>query len=320
MMNNLKWLYSLLAITALMVLVFTGCKKEETIEEPPDQNGSTTIQQLTRDDNNLQKIDDDVNLDIERMLTGGNLKATTWVPCNATVDSTSVINDTITYFITYNGLNCAQTLYRTGKVEVKRHVNTHWFMPEATVMVKIINFNVTVVANGNHILINGVKTHRNVTGGLLVHLGTAIDHIVHKTHGFMTVNFDDGTNRTWNIARRIIYNGTFDIFQGGFTQLIIGIDGFGTAGEYVNLVTWGVARNGDQFYISVPETVHYPMSCNFNPVNGIQSIDIPSADKGATITYGFDSNNQPVTPPECPTKYKVDWYDGIYSGTIWLWL
>jgi hypothetical protein len=320
MMNTSKWLYPLLTITALMVLVVTGCKKEETIDTPDDNNGSTTIQQISTDDNNLQKIDDDVNLDIERMLSGGNLKSTTWVPCNATVDSTSVVNDTITYFITYDGLNCAQTLNRTGQVRVKRHVGTSWFMPGATVMVKIINLNVTVVATGKHILINGVKTHKNITGGLLVHLGTAIDDIIHRTHGFMTVNFDDGSNRIWNIARRIHYHGNFDIFQGGFTELFIGIDGFGTAGEYSNLVTWGVARNGDQFFISVPQIIHYRMACNFNPIEGIQTITIPSADKGATITYGFDASNQPVPFPQCAEKYKIDWYHGIYSGTIWLWL
>ncbi|TSA30370.1 MAG: hypothetical protein D4R67_00580 [Bacteroidetes bacterium] len=306
-------------LTAAFALAIMGCQKNPNTD-PPGPDGSTSVQQISQDDNQLQKIDDDINLDIEIMMTGGGLKSTTWLPCNATIDSTNIVNDTITYYITYHGLNCPGTLFRTGKVEVKKHVGTHWYMPGATVMVQIINMEVTRVATGKTIVINGVKTHKNVTGYLLIQLGFDINTIVHKTHGFMTVNFDDGSNRTWNIARRCLYTGVFNINTGTFDQLVLGVDGFGQVGAYTGLVTWGVARNGDQFYISVPQPVHFDLACNFNPVNGIQVIDIPSADKGATITYGYDSNNDPVIPPACPTKYKVDWYHGQNSGTIFLWL
>ncbi len=303
-----------LVLIAAIALAITGCEKEDPIVNPPT-NGSTSIQQLSQDDNNIQKIDDDINLDIEILMTGNSMKSINWLPCNVTIDSTNVVNDTITYYITYHGLNCPETLYRTGQVEIKKHFGTHWYDPGATVLVKIINLQVTKVSTQKTIVINGVKTHKNVTGGLLVQLGYGINHIVHKTFGFMTVNFEDGTNRTWNIARRCVYTGTLG-------QFVIGVDGFGHVGEYTNLVTWGVARNGDQFFISTTQPVHYVQICNFNPVNGIKSIDIPSADKGATLTFGYDSNNQPVAPPPppCPTKYKVDWYHGANSGTIFLWL
>lgn len=301
-----------LFLMAALALALTGCQKDPN-PDPPQTNGSTSVQQLSQDDNQVQNIDDDVNLDVEAMMSGGGTKSTTWLPCNVTIDSTNVVNDTITYYITYHGLNCQETLYRTGQVEVKKHVGTQWYMPGATVMVKIINLSVTRVATGKTIIINGVKTHVNVTGGLLIQLGFGINHIVHRTHGFMTVLFDDGSDRTWNIARRCVYTGTLG-------QFVIGIDGFGQVGEYTNLVTWGVARNGDQFFISIPQPVHHRQVCNFHPCDGIQVIDIPSKDKGATITYGFNSHNEPVVPPECPTKYKVDWYHGQNSGTIYLWL
>jgi len=299
-------------LIAAIALVITGCKKDDTTVDPPT-NGSTTIQQISQDDNQLQQIDDDINLDIEIMLTGSGLKSIQWLPCNATIDSTSIVNDTVTYYITYHGLNCPETLYRTGQVEVKKRAGTHWYDPGATVLVKIINLQVTKVVNQKTIVINGVKTHKNITGGLLIQLGYGINHIVHRTWGFMTVNFEDATNRTWNVARRCVYTGSLG-------QFVIGVDGFGHVGEYTDLVTWGVARNGKQFYISTPQPVHYWQVCAFKPVNGIQSIDIPSADKGATLTFGYDSNNKPVIPPACPTKYKVDWFHGANSGTIFLWL
>ncbi len=298
-------------LIAAIALVITGCKKDDTTD--PGTNGSTSIQEISQDDNELQQIDDDINLDIEIMLTGGGLKSINWLPCNATIDSANVVNDSITYYITYHGLNCPETLYRTGKVEVKKKVGTHWYSEGATVLVKIINLQVTKVATQKTKIINGVKTHKNVTGGLLVQLGYGITHIVHRTWGFITVNFEDGTNRTWNIARKRTYSGSLG-------QFVIGVDGFGKVGEYTDLVTWGVARNGHQFYISTPQPVRYKQNCNFKPVKGISTINIPSTDKGATLTYGYDNNNQPIVPPACPTKYKVDWFHGANSGTIFLWL
>jgi hypothetical protein len=299
-------------LIAALSIALTGCKKDE-ITEPDINNGSTSVQQISEDDNFQQKVIDDINMDVEGLMSIGSQRSITWLPCNATIDSTSVINDTITYYITYHGLNCPETLYRTGKVEVKRHVDILWYMPGATVLVQIINFHVTHVATGRSITINGVKTHTNVTGGYLIQLGYGIDVIIHKTHGFMTITFDDNTNRTWNIARRCVYTGTLGEF-------VLAVDGFGQVGTYTNLVTWGVARNGDQFYISIPQSVEYKEVCSWDPVSGISNIDIPSGNKGATLTFGYDSNNQPITPGDCPTKYKVDWYHNGNSGTIFLWL
>jgi len=148
-----------LILFAAFALVITGCQKDPK-EEPPTPNGSTTVQEVSQDDNNVQRVDDDINLDVEILMSGGQLKSVNWLPCNATIDSTEVVNDTITYYITYHGLNCQETLYRTGKVEVKTHVGTHWYNPGATVMVQIINMHVTVVATQKTIIINGVKTHK----------------------------------------------------------------------------------------------------------------------------------------------------------------
>jgi hypothetical protein len=52
----------------------------------------------------------------------------------------------------------------------------------------------------------------------------------------------------------------------------------------------------------------------------VKKMMIPSDDKGATITFGYNNNDEPVTGNDCPTKYKVDWYKGNRSGTIYLFL
>lgn len=47
---------------------------------------------------------------------------------------------------------------------------------------------------------------------------------------------------------------------------------------------------------------------------------IPSDNKKATITYGYNNHNEPVVGDECPTKYRLDWEKGTHSGTIYLFL
>jgi hypothetical protein len=62
------------------------------------------------------------------------------------------------------------------------------------------------------------------------------------------------------------------------------------------------------------------MACNFDPVSGIIHYAIPAYDKSATITFGYDSNNQLITNGDCPTKYRLDWQYNGNSGTFYLWL
>ena len=179
---------------------------------------------------------------------------------------------------------------------------------------KLINFTITKVSNNKTIIINGVKTHQNVTGHLIGQLGTnGITSIVHKTWGTETVTFSDNTTRSWQVARQ-------RTFTGSLGQLVITLDGFGTALDYTNLVMWGLNRQNENFYTQITQSVVLRQSCDWDPVSGIKVHQIPSDSKSATITFGYDSNNQPVTGTDCPTKYKVDWQKNNNSGTVYLWL
>ena len=234
---------NLIRFAALLIavagLAFTGCKKDKNTSNADP----SSLQQLASDENQVQNASDEAMNDVNGLMSGGALKSTESVPCNATVDSTSVVNDTITYHITYNGLNCSGTRFRTGQVEIKKQVGTHWYQAGATIIVKHINFTITKVSNGKTITLNGTKTHQNVSGGLLWQLGNAnVTSVVYKTWGLETVTFSDNTTRTWNIARMKTFTGTP-------TQLILTLDGFGSEGSYSNLVVWGTNR---RVKISIP--------------------------------------------------------------------
>ncbi|MDP4281701.1 MAG: hypothetical protein Q8867_06070 [Bacteroidota bacterium] len=296
---------------AASLLVITGCKKENTTTTNGD---SSSVQELSQDENNMQKCNDEIDNDINKVMNGnGQEKSTMGIPCNATVDSSTVVNDTITLYITYNGHNCNNKLFRTGQVEIKKKTGTHWYQAGATVTVVYKNLKITRVATGKSITMNGTKIHENVSGGLLFMVGTYINSLVNKEWGALSCTFDDGTAKVWNVARQITYTGSLGAF-------VMTIDGFGTSGNYQNLVMWGTTRNGKVFYDQIQVSLILKEACDFDPCSGVKVITMPENNSGATLTFGYDSNNQLITNGDCPSKYKVDWYHGSASGTIYLWL
>lgn len=298
-------------VLAILGLSFAGCKKDKNTDSSED---SSSLQQLSADVESLQSAMDESFNDVNNFLSGGNLKSTERrVPCNATIDSTAVINDSITIYITYKGVNCMGNRYRTGKVEIKKQVGTHWFQQGATVIVKHIDFSITKMKSQKTIILNGVKVYQNVSGGLIWQLGNGLNTIVHRITGQVTVTFPNETARTWNIARQNTFSGSLP------DNLSLTSDGFGAADGYDNLVAWGLNRQGENFYTQIMQPVTRCENCNWDPLAGITKHSIPAGSKSATLTFGYDENDQPVIN-KCPSKYKLDWQKNNNSGTVYLWL
>ena len=309
-MKTKKIFHLAVILVSAIALTFTSCAKEDL--SPTDANPES-LSQLSTDENNIESVMNDAISDVSGVMSNnnGNLKSTAWLPCNATVDSLAVVNDTVTMYITYDGLNCNGTRNRTGKIEIKKKVGTKWHQAGATVIYKYINFKVTRVATNSSITLNGTKTLVNVTGGYRWMVGSFIDSYVEKVSGTMQASFDNGASHTWNVARQLTFTGVPD-------QMILTVDGFGTAGEYNNLVVWGTNREGEQFYTQITQSVVFKEVCDGDPVSGIKIHQIPSDNKSATITFGYDANNQPVTGDTCPTHYRIDWQKNNQSGTMFL--
>ncbi|MEI6060094.1 MAG: hypothetical protein WCR72_05265 [Bacteroidota bacterium] len=289
-----------------IALSFTSCKKDNLNKGTADP---TSLVQLSADENNVESVMNDAEGDITSVMSNnGSLKSTAWLPCNATVDSLAVANDSVTMYINYNGLNCNGTRNRSGKIEIKKKVGTHWELAGATIIYKYIDFTVTRVSTGKSITLNGTKTFVNVNGGHRWQVGTTLTSYVERISGAMQASFDNGTSRTWNVARQLTYTGTPG-------QFILTVDGFGSGNDYQNLVVWGTNRHGEEFYTQISQSVVCRQACDWNPVSGIKVHQIPGDNKSATITFGYDDNNQPVTGDNCPTSYRVDWQKNNQSGT-----
>ena len=299
----------LFIVLCFTVLFLTNCKKDNTTDSSPD---TTTLQQLSKDDINVDNSIDESMNDVSGIV--GNNTKSQWTPCNATIDSIKTFSDTIHYYITYNGLNCTQKVFRQGNVIIKQRVNTNWIEAGTTIVVDHINFKVwKVIHPDKWIIINGTKSFKNVLGGLISQLGGSRTSVIHKIEGYVTVTFENNTTKNWNIRRMRTFTGNFDE-----QKLMMIVDGFGSVDGYDNLVTWGVNRDGENFYSQINQSVFFKQTCDWNPCEGVRKYSIPSDSKSATITYGYNDNNEPIVGDECPTKYKVDWVKGNKSGTLYL--
>lgn len=301
----------IIKLSAILIAVIgigtAGCKKDS------NNTDTSSLQQLSKDEVAMQAATDVVLNDANTILSGGSKKSLETLPCNVTVDSSSIVGDTITYSITFNGLNCSGTHNRVGHVTVKRNVNTPWSQAGTKVFVHLDNLVITKVSSGKSLTLNGNKTWENVSGHVLAELGGSVTSIVHKITGSVQATFDDGTTRTWYIARQRTFTGTIG-------NMVVTEEGFGSADGYSNLVVWGTNRHGELFYTQITQPVSFRQSCGWDPCSGIKVHQIPSDSKSATITFGYDDNNNLVTGSNCPTRYKVDWQKGTHSGTIYLQL
>ena len=312
--NNLIRLSAILVI--LLGLIFTGCTKKTTTDTT--SSNTSSLQQLTIDENNMENNSDEAMNDANAVLSpGGLLKSSELLPCNATIDSTPVHNDTITIYIRYHGYTCNNNKYITGNIEIIKNINTNWHDPGATVFVKFIDFKVTRVATQKSMTFNGTKTFVNVSGGFIWQLGYQIQALVQRVTGAIQVTFDDNSIKTWNINKQRTLT---RVIIGTNAHLLLTIDGLGSADGYDKLVNWGVNRNGENFYIQITQSVIMKEACDWDPSCGIEFFQIPAKHKSETVTFGYDSSNNllPCDGDICPTWYRVDWTINNQSGTFFL--
>lgn len=279
---------------------------------------TSSLQQLANDENTMDSNSDDAMNDVNAVLSPGGLSSLEMLPCNATIDSTPANNDTTTLYITYNGLSCDAKKFNTGTIEIKKSINTRWNDAGAKVLVKFIDFKVRRVATLKSMTFNGTKTFMNVSGGFIWQLGYQIQALTQKVTGTIQVTFDDNTTKTWNISKQRTFTRIIDSTH--LSHLLLTKDGFGSADGYGNLLIWGVNRTNENFYVQIAQSIILKEACDWDQSCGVETFRIPSNHTFATVTFGYDDNNNqiPCTSNECPTRYRIDWSINNQSGTFFL--
>ena len=285
-----------LTVAVTSTLLFTACKKDNN-KGSDDYTAEATLQS---DDQasfstELDAADNDANTALETEI-GFNSRVQGLI-CDATVTSDTTTNPkTIT--ITYNGTNCAGNRTRSGSVKISVAGDARWKNVGAVITVSFQNLKITRLRDNKSITINGTHTMTNVTGGLLATL-PVVQKITHTiTSSDMSITFDDGTKRTWQIARKrdFTYN----------NGVVLTITGTHTEGNATNVAEWGLNRFGHAFTCAITQPLVIRQDCNFRLVSGqIQHVGPVIT---ATTTFGLDATGKETGCPGAGNYYfKVDW-------------
>ena len=268
-------------------VIFTACQKNPVEDTDYTTEASTHSDDQAKFSDDMDAIANDADLLLESSpsFTGRPGDIQTLV-CNATIAIDTTSNPrTIT--ITYNGLNCIGNINRTGVVVISMPANVQWRNPGAAITVSYTNLRITRVRDNKILTINGSHVYTNVSGGLLINLPTlgTITHTI--TSNGLTVNFDNGSQRTWRIAkeRRFTYN----------NGIVISSRGTHTEGNETNVAEWGTNRFGRFFTTSTISPIVIRQDCNFRITSGQLKHTTPVI--VATAEFGLDAQGDPT---QCP--------------------
>mgnify|MGYP006899130240 CR=1 FL=1 len=286
----------LIAVAAATTsLLFTACQKNAD----DDQNATIETEASTHsDDENFFSGESEAALtDIDGQLEStqgftGRGEQVQSIICDATVVVDTTANPrTIT--ITFNGTNCLGNRTRTGVIVVSMAQGTRWRNAGASVNVSFQNFKITRVRDNKSVTFNGTKTYTNVSGGLLVNLPT-LNQITHTvTSNNMSVKFDNGSERTWQIAKQRVFT-----YNNG---IVISIRGTHTDGDATNIAEWGTNRFGRSFRTSTREPIVIRQDCNFRITRGW----VKHLTQAFTtdVTFGLDAQGNPTSCPGTNSYY-----------------
>lgn len=181
----------------------------------------------------------------------------------------------------------------------------HWKDVGAILTVTYQNLKITRISDNKSITINGTHAITNVSGGRLIDLASqnSITHRINSSN--MAITFDDGAQRTWQVARKRVFT-----YNNG---IAITITGEHTDGNITNIAEWGTTRFGSTFTTSITDPLVIRQDCNFRLTNGQIKHNRLSA--SSTVTFGLNANGIAVTCPGTGSYYFQLLWTGIGGNT-----
>jgi hypothetical protein len=285
-------LRNLAVMAALLATTVIACKKSSTTEEENSSEqlfAEMTVQSKDQADvsGEIDAVSNDANLVLEGYTAiSGKFMGVLGTICDATVSVDSA-SDPRKVTITYNGTNCIGNRKRSGTVILSMPANKRWKDAGTAITVTYQNLKVTRVADNKSLTLNGTHVLTNVSGGLLISLPArpSITHTV--TSNNMSITFDDGTQRTWQVARQRVY-----AYNNGVVATITGTH---TEGTKTGIAEWGTTRAGQSFTTSITQPLVIRQDCLFRLTAG----QVKHEQRGTTATTTFGLNADGVATG-CP--------------------
>jgi len=304
----MKRYFHLFSVTALsLAVVLSSCKKSNK-DAPTDNSAeiATHADDQSTVSADMDAVTNEINVAMESSTTFTGRELSPQTPltpppsaplCNANI-TYDTANNQRKITITYTGADCLNGHSRTGVVTVSMATGVRWKDAGATITVNYQNLKITRLADNKSVTINGTHTITNVSGGLLINLATlqSITHTINSSG--MSITFDDGSQRSWQVARKRVYSFVNN-------EVIVTISGNHTEGTNTQIAEWGTNRFGHTFTTSITAPLVVRSGCNFRLTAGQVT---HQGFATITATFGLDINGNPTSCPGTGAYYaKITW-------------
>lgn len=290
----------LAVFTFITALIFTACQKDSSSSTAPDE--TTQVSTESDDQATVSNESDDAANDAETMVEASAAFSGRGYDIQSLICDATVVADTSggtrSLTITFNGSNCLGTRTRTGAIIVSMPSNIRWKNAGAAITITFQNYKVTRTSDNKSVTLNGSTVCTNVTGGLLLNLPNlgSITHTITSTG--MTITFDDGSQRSWQIAKQRTF--TYD------NGIVITTTGTHTDGTTDGIAVWGTNRYGNAFTWQITHPIVVRQDCSFRVVSG--EVVNTRTHVTSTATFGLDAQGNPTTCPGTGHYYmKIVW-------------
>ncbi|MFN0200377.1 MAG: hypothetical protein ACKVTZ_02595 [Bacteroidia bacterium] len=292
------------ALALTFVLANTSCNRGT---DDPDTIDAKELRHAT-DTDRIKAESDQVTGDADGIMSESSLGrtvGTTTTLCGATVDSSQIAQKILT--VTYDNSTSCGGYVRSGSITLKLVAGTRWRDQNAVLEVTHNNYKVIRQSDNKSITFNGVKRITNVQP---FNFQTLSKELKERGNN-LSITFDDGTQRTWSLARRWIF--TFVSVNPAVVNC--SITGDSTLNGVTNTMVWGTNRDGVMFKNSTPIPILTTIGGACSPRNPSAGKWVHNLDgKGTlTATLGVDANGNAVSSG-CAYGYKLEWL-GVNGGT-----
>lgn len=293
-MNKLRFVTGCLLLMISVSVFLSSCKKDR--EENTDDAVELGEQKTLMEDDYVYAVESESSMDDIDLAVNQSGFQKAGLIAGATIDD-STFSSQKKLVITYNGLNKDGTKIRTGTITVQLITGNAWRDLGSVLEIRYNQFTVTRVSTQKSVTFDGVRTIKNLTGGLLA----GGNPVLHQVRGTVTVTFDNGTQRVRNDAFRRLFD---------FRNSTAPIPRITTTADTVlngvaQVSAWGTNRKGEAFTTLITEPVIWS-GCWNGQVAGVRKHQVTGRE--ITIQYGVNQQGQPVTVSSgiCAYGYKIE--------------
>lgn len=296
-MKTNKFFLPLLLLIAIVGI--SSCKRNN--QDDPKASVDAKEIQHSEDADRVSAESDQITSDADNALSAtsvGRVEGTTSIPiCGGTIDSSLLAQKTIK--VTYDGVTVCNGYIRTGSITLKLIAGTHWRDAGSVVEITHTAYKVTRTSDNKNLQFDGVKWVTNVNGNQTLSRQ-------YKERGTnLSLTFDDGTQRTWSLAR----NWGATITNISPLSITYYISGDSTVNGTQKAMAWGTNRYGTAFTNSTPVTIVTSVGqngCGFSRPTAGKHVHALTGKGTLTTTLGVDASGNAVSSG-CAYGFKLNW-------------